>query len=280
MSVCTVALRSWDSYRATLMQRLFPQGRFINGRYLFRGQARCDWPLRASFDRSFPNIGVGQRKAKFEEMLQQFREACEREGVPPTILFSDDLLALGQHHGLPTRLLDWSRSPYVGAFFSFADLVLTLGLSGIDDQREALQEVPPGLGDEELLDELLRMPGPLPVAVWALNQEDPVWADDFGVQIKNVASVVANVRCRNQGGAFTVLNSGHPDLESWILGLPQQETPDRPPLLWRFVLPACEVFGALADLRAMGIDFTRLFPDLQGCALDSKLEALCRDLSG
>lgn len=269
--IIDIPVRSWDDYRAQVMSALFTDTEFQRNRYLFRGQREAGWPLRASFDRTFPNIPVGQRRARFDEMLKGFRLACENEGVPPEILFSDDLMALGQHHGLPTRLLDWTDSPYIAAFFALADAAMTWGASFVVDQQGAMDAWDPALEGDDLLDAIQKL-HPAPVAIWALDQTDGVWSDDYGAQIRRVSRVIGNVRARNQGGSFTLLTSGHSDLETWMHSLPNINRT----MLWKFSLPACEVLRGLTDLRTMGIDFSRLYPDLQGCALDSKLEALCR----
>ncbi len=35
-----------------------------------------------------------------------------------------ELSALAQHYGAPTRILDWSLSPYISAFFAFMDAIV------------------------------------------------------------------------------------------------------------------------------------------------------------
>jgi hypothetical protein len=79
---------------------------------VFRGLARADYSNVTSLARL-----QGDYPSLERHLLRNFRKYAYRQAPGPTTW---DWLALGQHHGLPTRLLDWTFSPLVALHFATA----------------------------------------------------------------------------------------------------------------------------------------------------------------
>ena len=221
---------SWPELKRDLFIELFGKSGFRPGRYLFRGMGNADWNLSSSFDRQFSTLGRDQRLLLWEQLIQEWRRSCEETGVPDSVVRDDQKLwALGQHYGLPTRLLDWTTSPYVAAFFAFQDWIMQL--------------------PQEFSH----------VAIWALHLDSPVWSKEMGVEIVTPPAL-ENIRLKNQSGKFTLSRTPFATLEEYV------QRSSAAPALTKVILPAVEALPALPDLDSMGINSYHLFSDLTGLA--------------
>lgn len=137
-----VGTRNWESLLAlatetkevTTWRDFHSWAGGLKGKWCFRGEADKSWYLWCSLDRdvrkertysvggltSTSNAPMNFRLNE-SEMLIDFQRGAHHyysSSSLPDVNRRIDWLALMQHHGAPTRLLDWTISPYVGLWFA------------------------------------------------------------------------------------------------------------------------------------------------------------------
>jgi hypothetical protein len=113
-------LDSWEAFLGLITNPPYSN-------WAFRGERDERWPLYSSLSRYFRNFNVAPKAWSDQEarILRIFkRKAHQFLDKPPEPDDDFQWLALMQHHGAPTRLIDFTWSPYVAAFFA---LERTLG---------------------------------------------------------------------------------------------------------------------------------------------------------
>lgn len=90
----------------------------LNGLWIYRGQEK-DWALETRLERACKEFDLLEYAEQIEfQLIREFRRRYK--GNDRDLVCEDTLycLALMQHHGAPTRLLDCTYSPFVAAYFA------------------------------------------------------------------------------------------------------------------------------------------------------------------
>jgi hypothetical protein len=142
-----VAVKTWREFEERLQEITSQRSDLENQRspfyvspFLFRGQSDAEWKLSTTLERYVPNPNGREAIQRYYERIFAIKGQIEtfaqqKWSIPtPTdwlnSLKDKECLALTglpgyeywiylRHHGFPSPLLDWTRSPYVAAFFAF-----------------------------------------------------------------------------------------------------------------------------------------------------------------
>lgn len=199
---------------------------------LFRGQS-SDKPLLPKLSRLNLN---GEITIIEKLILKEFQR-----GILPLSEFQPsnnwDLLALAQHHGLPTRLLDWTYSALVALWFAVCRPPQT-NASGTKENG----------------------------VVWILNAEvddfrnDTEKIDPLSNKITKIfRSTVVSRRISAQSGVFTV----HKINENGKM-ISFETNKNFNTKLTKAIIPANEFASIRKQLHILGVNNASIFPDIDG----------------
>lgn len=238
-------LVTWDEYKAQASADLR-----ASGAYIYRGQRDAGWALRPTLYRTSLVRSYEELKMYADYVLPQVHEKVEAwvgrawDLSEPTGLA--EFLAFIQHNGFPTPLLDWTKSPYVAAYFAFESL----------DPFSVQSEY---------------------VSIYAFDQK--LWCNaftqhyDFGEFTPHVSvlspRIVGNHKLAVQQGCFTW--STVPDIEQHIR---TNETDERK-FLRKFTLHVNERVQVMRELTLMGISAIQLMPCVESVCKAAYEDLLC-----
>lgn len=250
----TLQFSTWNDYRRFVDE--------LSDNWVFRGQAAAEWGLENAIERTdFIRHYKGIEIDFLAEFQRGARNYLNKDEIPEHLI---EWLALMQHHGAPTRLLDFTKSPYIAAYFAFEqngvphDDFMSIWAVNINFLRtRAIEKLKEQYGDD--LEESMG------VINEALFQK--IFYDNNCSLIFPVEPFRMNRRYSLQQSIFVSTGNSYEPFIQQLAFL----NDDIEKSVIKIEMPSALQKPVLRDLQKMNINRASLFPDLDGYALSLKL---------
>jgi hypothetical protein len=214
----------------------------------FRGHHQSSWRLQPTVYRSeFTNLSEDDCRQDFKLRAYPYLVNTARDPVDDW-----EWYFVMQHHGLPTRLLDWTESPLVALYFALREATGNFDAAVWMLDPWWLNEHTGGFDNEILWSNDPRVLNylPVPFARGVVIPDKPI----------AIEAPYTSRRIAAQRGAFTLHGSARKPLE---------KHPELAKRLVKIIVPRGNINNMKNALRSAGIRETLVFPELPG---------LCREL--
>ncbi|MFY0678437.1 MAG: FRG domain-containing protein [Neptuniibacter sp.] len=221
--------------------------------WAFRGQRDSSWVLESSLTRRLKQF-VPQEIWKEREgrAIRVFKRKAHHF-LNDTSSLNDDFrcLALMQHHGAPTRLLDFTKSPYVASYFALQSCTTPAAVYAVNTPALWHEATPPGY--PELTREAIDPRNKDALQKYYFSNDYPVvWPGEPWTMDRRIVA---------QAGTFMLPGQVGTSVEE-LLG---NYVYDKPLLVKIILCPEIRK-EAMEALYRMNITNATLFPDLDGLA--------------
>ena len=223
--------------------------------WAFRGQTDSNWTLKPSILRLLERHGIGR------QMGIRFERTIYREFFSKAHLFEDFkfrefkegnalvTFSLMQHYGSPTRLLDWTESPYIALYFAVNSDFSKDGAVYLFNQTllNDLNNEDRYNNEEILLNEV----------------EDSSY-------LKTIITNFQTRRSNSQQGIYSLAANIDKDHADLIQNIFREQNTDEKLYALKLVIDKDAKLEFLARLRKINLRADQLFPDLYGFSTSLK----------